>query len=166
MMTTLRNLIETDFTLTITSIIALVALLSPICVALINNAHHAKIRKIELQNQLEQKQFEIYYADKVKAFTNLTSHAGKLVTEVNSGQSYTDIFTHFHNALLLCNIENQLLITDFVTFVNTQLMSGQKPTKDWEKEYLSKLSALSISLNSELCTTAQNIKDSQSTKKR
>lgn len=165
-MTALRNLFETNFSLTITSIIALVALFSPICVAIINNLHHTKIRKIELQNQTEQKQFEIYYSDKVTAFTNLTSTAGKLITDIDNGKNYTDIYMNFHNALLLCNAENQSLITDFVSFVNTQLMSGQKPTKEWEKEYLSKLSTLSISLNNELCTTAQSIKRLQDTKGR
>lgn len=163
-MTALRDLFETNLSLTITSIIALVALFSPICVAIINNLHHTKIRKIELQNQVEQKQFEIYYADKVKAFTKLTNAAGKLITQVTLGQSYTDIFTDFHNALLLCNAENQSLITNFVSFVNAQLMSGQKPSQEWEKEYLLRLSTLSISLNNELCTTAQNIKRLQSTK--
>lgn len=165
-MTALRNLFETNFSLSITAIIALMALFSPICVAVINNIHHTKIRKIELQNQAEQKQFEIYYADKVKAFSKLTNATGKLITQVTLGQSYTDIFTDFHNALLLCNAENQSLITDFVSFVNTQLMSGQKPSQEWEKEYLSRLSTLSISLNNELCTTAQNIKHLQDTKQR
>lgn len=163
-MEALKNLIETNLSLTVTSIIALIALLSPICVAIINNVHHTKIKKMELKNQMEQKQFEIYYSDKVKAFTNLTSYAGKLITEIKDGNSYANIFINFHNALLLCNSKNQMLIVDFVTFVNTQLMSSQKPTKDWEAEYLSKLSALSISLNNELCSTADNIRNLQDTK--
>lgn len=42
---------EMDISLTITSIIALCALLSPIITALINNHHHLKMKKLELQEQ-------------------------------------------------------------------------------------------------------------------
>lgn len=154
----IRDIVETNFTVTFTVIIALVALVSPIIVAIINNIHHTKIRKLELESQMEQRQFDVYYSDKVKAFTNLTNSGGTLITEIGNGNSYRDIYIHFHNALLLCNEENQSLIIEFVEFVNKQLMSAEKPSHEWELEYLYKLSALTVSLNNELCTTADSIK--------
>lgn len=154
----IRDLVKTDFTVTFTVIIALVAFIPPIFVAIFNNIHHTKIRKLELEKQMEQRQFDVYYSDKVKAFTNLTNSGGTLITEIGNGNSYRDIYIHFHNALLLCNQENQSLIIQLIEFVNKQLMSAEKPSHEWELEYLSKLSALTVSLNNELCTTADSIK--------
>lgn len=152
------NLVKADFTVTFAIILSFVAFISPIFVAVINNAHNTKIKKLELINQMEQRQFDVYYSDKAKAFANLINSAGTLITEIGSGNSYKNIYIYFYNALLLCNEENQSLIIQLVEFVNKQLMSGEKPTHEWELEYLSKLSALTVSLNNELCTTADSIK--------
>lgn len=70
---------EINITWTITAIIAVSSFLSPIVVAIINNRHHARLRKMELEHDeyirwldLQQtttvKQFDIYYADKKKIF--------------------------------------------------------------------------------------------------
>ena len=80
------------------------------------------------------------------------------MTGIGDGESYTDIYVHFHNALLLCNDDNKFYINDLVETVNKQLMSGEKPDLKWEAEYIAKLSELSTSLNKELMSTADSIK--------
>ena len=68
-----------DVTWTITAIIAVSSFLSPIAVAIINNMHNTKMRKIELEHDeyirwlnFQQStiinQFNVYYSDKKNAF--------------------------------------------------------------------------------------------------
>lgn len=59
---------ELNLTVTISVIIALVALVSPIAVAIINNRYQARLRKMELQHDLEVKQMDVYYSEKKQAF--------------------------------------------------------------------------------------------------
>lgn len=45
------SIVSLDATITISVIVALCAIISPVLTALINNCHHTKIRKLELQQQ-------------------------------------------------------------------------------------------------------------------
>lgn len=61
---------ELNLTITISVIIALIALISPIAVAIINNRYHMKLRKMELQYEISTKQMDVYYSDKKQAYDN------------------------------------------------------------------------------------------------
>ena len=69
-----------EITWTITAIIAVSSFISPIFVAIINNKHQIKMRRLELehdeymrqldlQQQTMVRQFDIYYADKKSCFS-------------------------------------------------------------------------------------------------
>lgn len=150
---------EADLSFTITTIIALIALVSPILVALINNAHHSKIRKMELQKQMEQKQFDTYYSDKEKAYSEFAHYAGTLVAKIDYADSYSDLYSSIHKVLLLCDQENKQLLTDFINHLNPVLIGKSDTTQEWEEAYLVKLSALTVALNNELRSTANAISE-------
>lgn len=150
---------EIELSFTITAVIALVALVSPILVALINNSHHSKIRKMELQKQMEQKQFDTYYSDKSKAYSDFAYYAGALVTKTEYADSYSDLYSSLHKVLLLCNEDNKQLLTDFINHLNPVLIGKADTTQEWEEVYLQKLSDLTIALNKELYATASAISE-------
>lgn len=150
---------EVELSLTITSIIALIALVSPILVALINNAHHSKIRKMELQKQMEQKQFDTYYSDKAKAYSEFAHYAGALVAKIEYADSYSDLYSSIHKVLLMCSEENKQILADFINHLNPVLIGKSHITQEWEETYLAKLSVLTIALNNELQSTANAISE-------
>lgn len=146
-----------DFTITLTVIIAVIAFVSPIFVAIINNVHHSKIRKMELQNQLEQKQFETYYFDKEKAYAQFSHDAGKFLSNAEYAKAYEKLYSSIYTVMLLCDQSTQSLLVDFMNHVNQILIGTSKTTQTWEEEYLKKLSALTTALNTELYSTAKII---------
>lgn len=66
---------QIDLTVTISVILALAAIVSPIATALINNAHHTKIRKMELE--YEEKRNSREHVQKI--FDSYLSNAGAYI---------------------------------------------------------------------------------------
>lgn len=66
---------EIDLSLSISVILALCAIVSPILVAIINNIHHTKIRKLEIQ----QDQYRNTILHQRDVFENYLKHAGRCI---------------------------------------------------------------------------------------
>lgn len=151
-----------DITWTITAIIAVSSFLSPIFVAVINNIHQANMRKkeikhdeymreLDLQQQSIMKQFDIYYADKRKAFSDFTIEAGNYVFQTTNSSRFNSVCAAVNTALLFCNRENQILLCDFLKTSNA--IFGSKLTPDERHNYNSALNKIALSLNNELEST-------------
>lgn len=152
-----------DITWTITAIIAVSSFLSPIAVAIINNMHHAKMRKMELEHdeylrqmdlhqQLSVRQSDIYYADKKSAFLEFMSCAGTYSSDKQSLVNYASLHSAIDKALLFCHPVTQTLLRDFLQYVDQSVFYGGHTT-DERIEYSSRLNEVAVSLNKELEST-------------
>lgn len=138
-----------DVTWSITAIIAACSLISPILVAMINNRHHTKIRQMELSHDESMRQFEIYYADKKTAFSNFLNAAGRFSSDKSDLELYGRLQSLLNKALLFANAENQKLLCDFLTFIDTEAFA-QGHSSDLLSTYSNELNSLARSLNQEL----------------
>lgn len=149
-----------DITWTITAIIAISSFLSPIAVAIINNIHQVKIRKIELEHdeclrqmdlyqQLSVRQSDIYYADKKSAFLEFMACAGAYPSDKQSLENYASLHSSIDKALLFCHPTNQALLQNFLQYVD-QFVFCRGYTLEERKQYSSLLNEVAISLNKEL----------------
>lgn len=153
---------EINITWTITAIIAVSSFLSPIAVAIINNRHHARIRKMELEHDeymrwldLQQtttvKQFDIYYADKKKSFADFANAAGQFSFAKEEEREYKMLQSSAHTAMLYCNKSNYDLLSDFLEYIDNIFGSGY--TKAERDDYTKTLTSVITSLNEELAST-------------
>ena len=153
---------EINITWTITAIIAVSSFLSPIAVAIINNHHHARIRKMELDHDkymrwldLQQsttiKQFDIYYEDKKKAFSDFTHAAGIYSHGKKNAPDYQSLQSATHTAMLFCSTLNYDLLSDFLEYADK--ISGSGYTQPERDEYTKTLTTITTSLNEELAST-------------
>lgn len=152
-----------DITWTITAIIAVSSFISPIAVALINNHHHAKMRKIELdhdeklrrldlQQQATIRQSDIYYMDKKQAFSDFINAASEFSIYKRTRDTYKELENALNRALLFCNVETRQLLLDFLSHVDSTLFSDDLSLQV-RQEYNKLLTELSIRLNQELEST-------------
>lgn len=119
-----------DVTWTITAIIAVSSFLSPIAVAIINNMHNTKMRKIELEHDeyirwlnFQQStiinQFNVYYSDKKNAFADFQM----LLDNFHSPKKKSVNIKCFNHLLILpCCIVISLTMIYFLTFLNTSII--------------------------------------------
>lgn len=138
---------EFNLTITISVIIALIALISPVAVAIINNRHQVKLRKMELHHDLEVKQMDLYYSEKKQAFYDLLKIAGVYRTspdQTNLGKLQSAAYS----AILFCNWENKDKIQSFVKLAND--VFNQSFPSDERIKYCEALYSLSSVLNDEL----------------
>ena len=152
-----------EITWTITAIIAVSSFFSPIAVAIINNRHHAKMRKMELEHdrtmyqlKLQEesilRQSQIYYSDKKTAFSEFTGKAGLFSMGKQSRNDYENLLSSINNALLFCSHENQMLLCEFQNYVDTKCF-GYGYSAPERSEYAKKLNNIALSLNKELEST-------------
>lgn len=138
---------EFNLTVTISVIIALVALVSPIAVAILNNRYQARLRKMELQHDLEVKQMDLYYSEKKQAFYDLLKIAG--VYRIGPDRPNLErLQSAAYSAILFCNQENKAKIQSFVKLANEQF--AQSIPIDERIKYCEALYSLSSVLNDEL----------------
>ena len=141
---------EINITWTITAIIAVSSFLSPIVVAIINNRHHARLRKMELEHDeymrwldLQQtttvKQFDIYYADKKKSFADFANAAGQFSFSKQTAQAYQELQSNYD------------LLSGFLEYVDSIFGNGY--TRNERDEYTKTLTSITTSLNEELAST-------------
>ena len=107
--------------------ISVTALVSPIFVSHINNQHAYKLRQLNIEHEEEEKkmklnheamqrQFEVYYADKRTAFSELMKKAGKFSTrKQNFGGG--------------CSDRERILYTSLITTLGRQLNQELESTK-------------------------------------
>ena len=152
-----------NITWTITAIIAVSSFLSPIAVAIINNLHHAKMRKLELehdeylrrlnlQQQFVTRQFDIYYLDKKNAFSDFMKQAGIFSMGKPSNISYESLHSSIDVCLLFCNKQNKQLLCDFQKYIDNIAFGGGYSSGELSS-YSQKLNEISFSLNKELEST-------------
>lgn len=152
-----------DITWTITAVIAVSSFLSPIFVAIINNRHHAKIRKMELEHDeymhqlnLNQqsiiKQFDVYYADKKEAFSEFANTAGIFSMGKGSQRDYENLHSAIDKCMIFCNSENNQLLCDFQDYIDIQVFGGGYSPSE-RSEYSKRLNNVALSLNKELQST-------------
>ena len=151
---------EFDITWTITAIIAVSSFLSPIFVALINNHHNAKMRKIELEynaclrkmdlmQENITRQSDIYYSDKKQAFRDFLQAIGNYGGNKEDLDTYGQLLSSANTALLFCSKENKTNIRDFLTYVDLSTL-GSGYSSEILLEYNSKAMNLAESLSTEL----------------
>ena len=152
-----------DLSWTIPAAIAVVAFLSPIFVAIINNRHARTMRQMDITHQetlkkmesdaaLIEKQFSIYYADKKVAFSDFLHAAGQFSLTTQSSPAYEALHASADRALLFCNANNKLYIIDFLDRVNEEFY-GVQPSRAQRKTYTSLITYIASSLNDELSAT-------------
>ncbi len=138
---------ELNLTITISVIIALIALISPVAVAIINNRYHMKLRKLELQHEITVKQMDVYYSDKKQAYDRFLKIAGAYrlcPTPTNLGELQSAAYS----AVLFCNQENKANIQSFIKAANEEL--DQSFSIEKRRKYSEALFSLSSLLNDEL----------------
>ena len=72
-----------DLTIIISVIVAMCAILSPIITSIINNVHHTKIRKLELNYQL----YEVHALHIREIFENYLTSLGKCINYINAADA-------------------------------------------------------------------------------
>lgn len=145
-----------DISFTITAIIALIALISPMFVAIINNRHQIKIKQIELNNNILQKKFETYYADKSNAFRSFLINSGQYCSNYWKPEFHALMLSSLENALLFCESKTSVdALTAFSLFINNKFSTLRNDNKNIDDilELTNKISELSIILNKELLNT-------------
>ena len=145
--------------------VALAAIISSIAVALINNIYQTKLRKQELNHNLElhkqellherelrsleingeinKRNFETYYCNKRDAFNELLKTAS---TYTKTFAEVQQLSSSASTAILFASPKAQKEIGNFIDFVTT--LSNNNP--NYVDEYWCALSQLATELNSEL----------------
>lgn len=120
---------KVDLTITVTAILGIAAIISPIATAIINNHYQLKIKKIEFkQKQLEN---TTYYIRSI--FENYLKYAGKCIARPDS-QSQKDYGEYYFLALSYApkNLTQSMIdVNSAITCVDcdkaTQLLEQLKP---------------------------------------
>jgi hypothetical protein len=91
--------------ITLTLVIALSAIISPVIVSIINNHYSFKIKKQEYEHQLSFQKWDAYYKNAIKAYTELLINTGSFLGETNSLEFYYKILPSIYNAYAYANQE-------------------------------------------------------------
>lgn len=140
----------------ITSVIALIALISPIIVSIINNKYQVKIKQIELKNNVQKKILETYYSDKSVAFHSFLINAGKYCSNYWNQEYHALMLSSLECVLLFCeNKDTTRLLIEFSFFINKKFSTLRNDNKDITDilELTNKVSEISVALNKELINT-------------
>lgn len=137
-----------DITWTITSIIAVSSFLSPVLVAIINNRHQRKMRKMELEHDIAVKKLTIHYEDKKKAFSDFLFNAGIMCSNNVAYEIKQNFFACVQTASLFASAENQNLISKFASDIMGYLDRTTPPNA--YDTLRNNLLVISASLNNEL----------------
>lgn len=107
---------EFDLTITISVILAFVAIISPIFTAIINNCHDTKIKKLELK----QKEYENTVMYKRSLFENYLKYAGRCIyfSDIDASKYYGE----FYFSALMCASPE---IREDMIAVNKRIQRGE-----------------------------------------
>lgn len=139
-------------TITISIILAICALFAPSITAVINNRHAEKMKRLDLEHEAKIKQFEIYYADKKTAFTDLINAAGKLTSWRRSTDAYARLLSAINTAALFCNHSNQLMLHGFIKTVDS-FVEPLKCDPEVFSTYTNAVNSMAEALSEELEST-------------
>ena len=157
------DFLEFDITWTITAIIAVSSFFSSIAVAVINNHHHAKMRKMELdydqrikeldlKQQVIIRQADIYYADKKRAYSEVLKCAGNFSFQKQNTESYGILHSAIDNAILFCSSNTRNSLDSFLSKVNAKFLGGNLSEPEL-LEYSNEVSLLAVALSHDLEST-------------
>lgn len=132
-----------DPTITISIILAICALFAPSITAIINNRHQYKIRKLELQYDIQKHHSDITYKNKYDTYKAFLDSAGDYSLMHDYVGNYTKMLSCSQNALLLCDGETKPLLMKFIKGLDENMTSDRH-------EYTILLSGISDSFNREL----------------
>ena len=120
---------KVDLTITITAILGIAAIISPIATAIINNRYQLKIKELELkQKQLEN---TTYYIRSI--FENYLRYAGKCISSSDSqsqqdyGEYYFLALSYAPEPLVQSMINVNSAITDLAWEEATRLLEQLRP---------------------------------------
>lgn len=145
-----------DTTISITTLLAICAIVSPIFVAVINNIHSSKLRKLEIGQELRRQKIEIIYQDKKNAYMSLESAAGNFLSDPKSINKYAQLISAINASALLCSTNHFPDLNRFRSLA-TAMHKGHFPgdTNSEYLEYVDLLSVLSYKLNGELASDSE-----------
>lgn len=152
-----------DVTWTITAIIAVSSFLSPIAVAIINNLHQAKMRKMELDHDRQIKelnlkqqaiirQTDICYADKKNACSEVLRCAGTFASNKKSTEKYKNLHSAIDTAFLFCSYGTRRYLDYFLEQID-QTFFGDGLSESERISYSNEVSALANALSNDLEST-------------
>ncbi len=137
-----------EITFTITAIIALCSLISPIIVAKLNNSHQEKMRKLELDHDLLIQNVNTKYVNKHRAYSEFMIAASEYINHSEITSYESKLLSSLHSALLLCepSTEEHLLMLKQIV---------DEGYYQEEQSYKLLLSTIAASFNHELSTLSQ-----------
>ena len=140
-------------------VVGLVAFISSIAVALINNYHQRKLRAIELQHDLkvqtlkinsdlENKRLDTYFHEKISAFSNLIDLSSKFYHDPKNQKLLTDLYSAIYIASIHCSRSDcRNSVTGFANAVSSFFYA--KASTDLES-FKAQMDYLSYALDCEL----------------
>ena len=116
---------------------------------------------MDLDHEAIQRQFEVYYADKRTAFSELLKEAGKFSVRKQNINNYEALHSAVDNAILFCSSNTQEFLISFMEQIDTKIFGGG--CNNYERTtYTSLIMALAHQLNQELESTKPVINYKQS----
>lgn len=117
-LTTSNNSPALDLSISIAVIIAITALISPIIVAILNNQHQYKIKKmeyeeskkikeLEMQSELKKHQWDTYYAKATVVFEELANNVGTFLGNTSYLEPYSKALGSINQARIYADKELQ-----------------------------------------------------------
>lgn len=141
--TTSNNSLALDLSISIAVIIAITALVSPIIVAIINNRHQYKMKKmeydeskklkeIEIQSELKKHQWDTYYVKATVVFEELANNVGTFLGDIGYLEPYSKALGSINQARIYADKELQgyldMLMAEIMAFDN-DIIPNQKINK-------------------------------------
>lgn len=156
-----------NLSLTIASILALCSIGSSVITAFINNRYQLKLRELdlkhnnyvknlELRQQNESMQLNVYYSDKKKVFSDFINAANNYIGNSNYYSAFKNLSSSANTVLLYCNNESRIKLLDFLDYVRSDFRSSASNTENM-LEYSQTLTALCLVLREDLESTKPTI---------
>lgn len=134
---------KVDFTITISILLAICALFAPSITAVINNRHHYRMRKLELEYDAQMHYSDLIYKNKYDTYQTFLNIAGDYSLMNEYASNYTQVLAASQTSLLLCDSLSKPLLLEFIN----SLDSEASPVRH---EYTLLLNKISDSFNREL----------------
>lgn len=132
-----------DFTITISILLAICALFAPSITAVITNHHQYKMRKLDLEYDMQIHYSDLIYRNKYDTYKTFLNMAGNYSLMNEYAGDYTKILAASQNVLLLCDDLSKPLLLEYIDTLNSHPFPAQN-------EYTLLLNKISSSFNREL----------------
>lgn len=148
------------FSIILSISIGLAAIVSPIVVALINNhyanklrlaelKHDEEIKRIEVKQQISERQQSLEFNTKKEAFSELIDCAGKYYSETDNNNLLANLYSSAYKAASICSFDySRNKIDNFISEATQKFCSDGEENKPYL--FCEKLSLLSEVIKKEL----------------